>query len=86
MQISVAGTDIGFESNASPQKSRPAAAGAKRRAHCTESRSSSHGGRLITIYRPESRRLILQLLQLLQLLTPLHVRLFKSQSSAVNNL
>jgi hypothetical protein len=83
MQISVAGTDIGFESNASPQKSRPAAAGAKRRAHCTESRSSSHGGRLITIYRPESRRLILQLLQLL---TPLHVRLFKSQSSAVNNL
>jgi hypothetical protein len=83
MQISAAGTDIGFESNASPQKSRPAAAGAKRRAHCTESRSSSHGGRLITIYRPESRRLILQLLQLL---TPLHVRLFKSQSSAVNNL
>jgi hypothetical protein len=83
MQISVAGKDIGFESTASPQKSRPAAAGAKRRAHCTESRSSSHGGRLITIYRPESRRLILQLLQFL---TPLHVRLFKRQSSAVNNL
>ena len=27
-----------------------------------ESKSSSHGGRLIAIHRPESRRLILQLL------------------------
>ena len=44
MQISVAGTNAGFESTAS------------------RAESSSHGDRLITIHRPESRRLILLLL------------------------
>src|ERR1700730_8383948 len=44
MQISVTGTDTGFESTAS------------------ESKSLSLGGRLVTVHRPESRRLILQLL------------------------